>query len=50
VARAQGLATDRPAMERLAEATHSDIRQALHMLQLWATRTNSLSFHEVKVR
>lgn len=50
VARAEGLATDKPAMEKLAESTHADIRQALHMLQLWNTRTRALSFYDVKVR
>ena len=47
VARAEGLARQ-PAMEKLAESTHADIRQALHM-RLWYTLTCA-SFHDVKVR
>eukprot|EP00698_Gefionella_okellyi_P019575 TRINITY_DN6014_c0_g1_i1.p1 TRINITY_DN6014_c0_g1~~TRINITY_DN6014_c0_g1_i1.p1 ORF type:complete len:899 (-),score=233.47 TRINITY_DN6014_c0_g1_i1:479-3175(-) len=48
VARLQGIATDKPSMEKLAELTHSDIRQSLHMLQLWHSRSSALTFQDVR--
>lgn len=51
ICRAEGIQTDKPAMEKLAESTHGDLRQALHMLQLWGTTVSGpVTFNDVKAR
>jgi replication factor C subunit 1 len=43
-----GFDIDLPALEKLCESCHSDIRLVINTLQFWSTETNSMTFQEVK--
>lgn len=48
VAQYEGVATDLPSMQKLCEGTNGDIRQALHLLQLWFANSRSLTYKDVQ--
>eukprot|EP00474_Spongospora_subterranea_P006055 CRZ06513.1 hypothetical protein [Spongospora subterranea] len=48
IAKAEGLEIDQPALMKLAEITHGDIRQMLNTMQMWRAGSTSTSFEDIK--
>lgn len=50
IARAEGLQIDMPAINKITESVHGDIRQILNFLQMWKAGSDTASFSAIKQR